>query len=139
MVLNVEEGGPVADARTVQQQHGSVTRPASGQSNPKVATIERALAYLQKAVGLGQTPTPVEGGFQAARLPGHYAIFVGEEHVVYGRVFAGGGRQVIVDAAIARGWSSIGAYKTYLSQFQGIYGQNPTIRAYRLGPVRGGK
>lgn len=40
-----------------------------------------AVEYLQRATGLDLTPTPVP-----LNVPGHYAIFIGEEHVIYGRV-----------------------------------------------------
>jgi len=134
IIDRIENGGDTgATARSIEREFGSTARPRVG-SNPLVATVNAALNYIQRATGLSPSFTPVDGGFPAARALGHYALFVNESHVVYGRVFDSG-RSVIADPQIARGFGSLAAYKGYLAQHPNIYGSDPQIIAYYLGPV----
>jgi len=125
----VENGGNTgATADTVEKQFGHTGRLRSG-SNPKVATPERSLDYIARATGLPRQGFKlVEGGIEAATKQGHYAIFVGESHVVYARITPGGQLR-IYDPQIARGWGSVSAWRASL----GEAGSKVSIRTYFLG------
>ncbi|MFJ9221703.1 SpvB/TcaC N-terminal domain-containing protein [Streptomyces sp. NPDC102383] len=101
-------------------------------SNPNTATVERTVAYLEQVRGLGPA-TVVRDGFDAAIAPGHYAVFVNDGHVVYGRVLPDGSHRIL-DGQIARGWPSLEAYRDYLTKMPRVWGTNPTFKTYYFGP-----
>jgi len=130
-ISNIESGGFVDTAETIQRKFGSVKRLPSGEPNPLVSSIERSLGYIQGATTVTVDPKPVQGGFAAARKPGLYAIFVSNTHVVNARIFDNG-RKVINDTAIAKGWSTWQAFESYISSKPGIYGKNPSFKTYHI-------
>ena len=138
VIDRIEDGGDTGvTADTIEAEFGSTRMRREGTgSNPLVATPARSLAYIREATGLPVVSTqPIQGGLMAARVPGHYALFVNAGHVVYARVFPFGAsfRAVIYDPQIARGFPSQDAYELFLGQFNP--GTRSSIDAYFLGAV----
>jgi hypothetical protein len=138
VIDRIENGGDTGvTADTIEAEFGSTRVPRSGTgSNAAVATPSRALGYIREATGLPVLSTKaIRGGLVAARLPGHYALFVNDAHVVYARVFPFGSsvRAVVYDPQIARGFPSPRAYEDFLCQFNS--NARPKIDAYFLGTV----
>ncbi len=138
VIDRIENGGNTGvTANTIEAEFGSTRAPRSGTgSNRAVATPSLALDYIRKATGLPVSSTnPIQGGLPAARVTGHYALFVNDAHVVYARVlpFGSSFRAVVYDPQIARGFPSQKAYELFLGQFN--QGTKAKIDAYYLGPV----
>jgi len=138
VIDRIENGGNTgATADTIEAQFGSTRMPRSGTgSNAAVATPSLALGYIRRATGLPvPSVQPVPGGLVAARLCGHYALFVNESHVTYARVlpFGSSVRAIVYDPQIARGFPSLDAYEKFLMLF--VPDRKPKIDAYYLGAV----
>ena len=138
VIDRIENGGDTgATADTIEAQFGSTRVPRAGTgSNPAVATPARSLEYIRGATGLPVDSTaPIVGGWAAARLRGHYALFVNDAHVVYARVMPSGNsvRAVVYDPQIARGFPTPAAYEQYLTQYNP--GTMSRMEAYFLGAI----
>jgi hypothetical protein len=138
VIDRIENGGNTGvTADTIEAEFGSTRVPRSGTgSNAAVATPSRALGYIRDATGLPVLSTKtIYGGLIAARLLGHYALFVNDAHVVYARVFPFGNsfRAIVYDPQIARGFPSPRAYEDFLTQF--TPNARPKIDAYFLGAI----
>jgi RHS repeat-associated protein len=145
MINRIEGRRHLRTAQDIQENYGHVL----GREGSRVPGRLEALRYIERATGLRLTRinrTPIEesgvsiprgmAGIEVARLPGHYAIFVGERHVAYARVRSDGSHVIVDPIVRRRAFSSFSEYREYLRE-HGLFGTAPTFRTHYLGPVRG--